>query len=223
MARSPIPKRLSFPLTRIWGISSCFQLLSPSSGQVATCYSPVRRFPPPKWLLPRLACVRHAASVHPEPGSNSPYSSEFHACLILATCLSVSTILLVSCSQRQNRSKLVAPQLVETFISTAAQVVKRFVSFSSKPECRELPETLTAERVARVSYGDVGPAGYAVTIPLATFRCVSLVKCSQRFVALTLTIYPTSLPPRKTVFSQFIPNYTPCSNYSGVSWHFQML
>ena len=25
-------------------------------------------------LAVRLACVRHAASVHPEPGSNSPYS-----------------------------------------------------------------------------------------------------------------------------------------------------
>jgi hypothetical protein len=31
----------------------------------------------------RLACVRHAASVHPEPGSNSPYS--------LGSCLSVFT------------------------------------------------------------------------------------------------------------------------------------
>ena len=27
----------------------------------------------PEGLTVRLACVRHAASVHPEPGSNSPY------------------------------------------------------------------------------------------------------------------------------------------------------
>ena len=31
----------------------------------------MRRFLYPKILLPRLACVRPAASVHPEPGSNS--------------------------------------------------------------------------------------------------------------------------------------------------------
>ena len=35
-------------------------------------YSPVRHSPP-KWCV-RLACIRHAASVHPEPGSNSPLS-----------------------------------------------------------------------------------------------------------------------------------------------------
>ena len=40
-------------------------------GRLHTRYAPVRRFLPPKGLLPRLACVRPAASVHPEPGSNS--------------------------------------------------------------------------------------------------------------------------------------------------------
>ena len=34
-------------------------------------YSPVRHSPHPKMLLVRLACVRHAASVRSEPGSNS--------------------------------------------------------------------------------------------------------------------------------------------------------
>jgi hypothetical protein len=37
-----------------------------------TCYSPVRRSCTPKGLTARLACVKHAASVRPEPGSNSP-------------------------------------------------------------------------------------------------------------------------------------------------------
>jgi hypothetical protein len=38
-----------------------------------TCYSPVRRSPPPEGgFVPRLACVKPAASVRPEPGSNSP-------------------------------------------------------------------------------------------------------------------------------------------------------
>ena len=60
------------------GISSRFQLLSPTERQVSHALltrSPLNltsigrsRFP----LSPvRLACVRHAASVRPEPGSNS--------------------------------------------------------------------------------------------------------------------------------------------------------
>lgn len=44
-------------------------------GRLPTCYSPVRRSS--LWgqapeRRARLACIRHAASVHPEPGSNSP-------------------------------------------------------------------------------------------------------------------------------------------------------
>src|SRR5208282_390072 len=45
---------------------------SPSKGRLPTCYAPVRRAPPV--LLQartRLACVKHAASVRSEPGSNS--------------------------------------------------------------------------------------------------------------------------------------------------------
>ena len=64
---------------RLCGISSRFQLLSPGMGQVT--HALLTR-PPlsqmrfhseeinPKCFA-RLACVKHAASVHPEPGSNS--------------------------------------------------------------------------------------------------------------------------------------------------------
>lgn len=43
-------------------------------GRSPTCYSPVRHSSTlaSKGLSVRLACVKHAASVHPEPGSNSP-------------------------------------------------------------------------------------------------------------------------------------------------------
>src|SRR4029078_2820254 len=45
-------------------------------GRLPTCYSPVRRSVPDQVTLhrpiARLACVKHAASVRPEPGSNSP-------------------------------------------------------------------------------------------------------------------------------------------------------
>ena len=54
------------------GISSRFQLLSPAQGQVA--HALLTRPPlsnPRRNCSVRLECVMHAASVHPEPGSNS--------------------------------------------------------------------------------------------------------------------------------------------------------
>ena len=54
------------------GISSRFQLLSPAQGQVAHALltrPPLTR--PRRASSVRLECVMHAASVHPEPGSNS--------------------------------------------------------------------------------------------------------------------------------------------------------
>ncbi len=55
------------------GISPAYP---PVRGRLHTCYSPVRRSPAevPKHspAAPRLACVKPVASVHPEPGSNSP-------------------------------------------------------------------------------------------------------------------------------------------------------
>ena len=78
IGREPIPDRRSFPPPPnkercISGISSCFQLLSRSQGQVAHVL--LTRSPlvyPRRGLTVRLACVKHAASVRPEPGSNSP-------------------------------------------------------------------------------------------------------------------------------------------------------
>ena len=56
-------------------------MLSPCRRQVLTRYSPVRHlviFKASFLYNPvRLACVRHAASVRPEPGSNSPFDSCF--------------------------------------------------------------------------------------------------------------------------------------------------
>ena len=47
-------------------LSVCYPCVQ---GRLPTRYSPVRRSSPKR--IARLACVRHAASVHPEPGSNS--------------------------------------------------------------------------------------------------------------------------------------------------------
>jgi hypothetical protein len=76
MGRSPLPQPQKFrqgylfPSTSC-GISSPFRQLSPAEGQVSYV---LRTRSPLSTLLHsvRLACIRHAASVHPEPGSNSP-------------------------------------------------------------------------------------------------------------------------------------------------------
>ena len=63
-------------LMTTWGISNSFELLSLSLGQVTNALltrSPLRNSTYCYIELSvRLACIRHAANVHPEPGSNSP-------------------------------------------------------------------------------------------------------------------------------------------------------
>ena len=61
----------------IRGISPAFAGLSPAPGQVAYVLltrAPVAgsRVQALRSAAPRLACVKPVASVHPEPGSNSP-------------------------------------------------------------------------------------------------------------------------------------------------------
>ena len=76
MGRSPLPQPRKFIdslliTVKLCGISSSFPELSPAEGQVS--YVLRTRSPLSVLLHPvRLACIRHAASVHPEPGSNSP-------------------------------------------------------------------------------------------------------------------------------------------------------
>ncbi len=80
IGRELIPNRSSFhaqkmPSRVVSGIRRRFQRLSQSPGQIAHVLltrSPlIRREQAPSFTV-RLACVKHAASVHPEPGSNSP-------------------------------------------------------------------------------------------------------------------------------------------------------
>ena len=101
---------------RLCGISSRFQLLSPCIGQVT--HALLTRPPLSHIHLPseefrrmcfvRLACVRHAASVHPEPGSNSQIKVfvqdqnqawlNFYPVYLLLGC-SLRTILFSNCSR----------------------------------------------------------------------------------------------------------------------------
>ena len=78
IGREHIPHRKNFPHPNmhqgvISGIRPRFRSLSRSEGQITHVL--LTRSPlvyPRKGLTARLACVKHAASVRPEPGSNSP-------------------------------------------------------------------------------------------------------------------------------------------------------
>ena len=88
MGREPTPYRIA-PLTSVpgdtvvsCGISTCFQVISPCMGQIVHALltrPPLESYLPPRRTsskIPvRLACVKHAASVRPEPGSNSDVQS----------------------------------------------------------------------------------------------------------------------------------------------------
>ena len=67
---------LSFPSANLKKTYVVLARVSPgypsSTGTLSTCYSPVRHFSRIATSLVRLACVKHAASVRSEPGSNSP-------------------------------------------------------------------------------------------------------------------------------------------------------
>ena len=70
------------PLPVLSGISQTFAWVSQSLGQIT--YVLLTRSPLEVLLLPdRLACIRHAASVHPEPGSNSQFLFFFWFGLVL--------------------------------------------------------------------------------------------------------------------------------------------
>ena len=70
------------------GFSIRFQKLSRAHGQVTYVLltrSPLDQTKQASFSLVRLACIRHAASVHPEPGSNSPF--DFSSKMSLLTSL----------------------------------------------------------------------------------------------------------------------------------------
>ena len=80
MGRDPIPRRLGFPARRMRAARSIrysrpFPEVIPvrGAGWSRVTHPFATLFPAKAGLIVRLACVRHAASVHPEPGSNSPF------------------------------------------------------------------------------------------------------------------------------------------------------
>ena len=89
----PIPYRMfhrkKMPPSCTSGFVLRFQSVFPVRGQVP--YVLLTRSPlGSRRILVRLACIRHAASVHPEPGSNSPFDidSFFLFSVICLDCFS---------------------------------------------------------------------------------------------------------------------------------------
>ena len=90
-------------------------------------YSPVRHSIP-KYCV-RLACIRHAASVHPEPGSNSPLSFYLldNFCLLDSFFLSLFDVFLFSF-----QCPFLMPSLeCSLIISSSITFVKSFFYFFS--------------------------------------------------------------------------------------------
>ena len=80
MGRDPIPRRRSFPGASMRGPRSTryqprFPAVVPvrGEGRSRVTHPFATLFAAEAALTVRLACVRHAASVHPEPGSNSSF------------------------------------------------------------------------------------------------------------------------------------------------------
>ena len=72
MGRRPVPERIAAFICEqiVCGIVPSFDGVSPTPGLVPTWSSAVRHAAEQAPRV-RLACIRHAASVRPEPGSNS--------------------------------------------------------------------------------------------------------------------------------------------------------
>ena len=69
-----------------WGLTPGFPGLSPARGQVAHVLLTRPPRSTPEGVPVRLACIRHAASVVPEPGSNSPSSPAPQGARIASVC-----------------------------------------------------------------------------------------------------------------------------------------
>ena len=130
------------------GISTCFQVLSPLMGRLPTCYSPVRHS---SFQLSastreersvRLACIRHAASVRPEPGSNSHNKVRtifrlLSSICLLAYCLLVKNVCCLELNQDAlHLVRLFFVQFSKVYVTSQQLLYLNKLSF----ECQELFE-----------------------------------------------------------------------------------
>ena len=112
----------------------------PVTGMSLTCYAPFRRSPPDSIATlraaPRLACVKPAASVHPEPGSNSS--------LYITNSLSLTPLPSI---KESTLSFFVLLVLACTFFSLFNDLSKLALK---KPALRLMPTPLLSFGIAKV-------------------------------------------------------------------------
>ena len=120
------------------GFSIRFQKLSRAHGQVT--YVLLTRSPldlGKQAFLPlvRLACIRHAASVHPEPGSNSPFDLAlrclWHLSLQLFVCFEIDVLvcIFISCSVFKDHLHLSSAHLYYQILFASSNVFLIFFMF----------------------------------------------------------------------------------------------
>ena len=120
------------------GFSIRFQKLSRAHGQVT--YVLLTRSPldsEKQAFLPlvRLACIRHAASVHPEPGSNSPFDLAlrclWHLSLQLFVCFEIDVLvcIFISCSVFKDHLHLSSAHLYYQILPLSSNVFFIFFIF----------------------------------------------------------------------------------------------
>ena len=120
------------------GVSIRFQKFSRAHGQVT--YVLLTRSPldlGKQAFLPlvRLACIRHAASVHPEPGSNSPFDLAlrclWHLSLQLFVCFEIDVLvcIFISCSVFKDHLHLSSAHLYYQILFASSNVFLFFFIF----------------------------------------------------------------------------------------------
>ena len=119
------------------GFSIRFQKLSRAHGQVTYVLltrSPLDSKKQASSHLVRLACIRHAASVHPEPGSNSPFDLALRCLWHLSLHFFVFrnwrfSLYFISCSVFKDHVHLSSAHLYYQILPTSSNVFFIFFIF----------------------------------------------------------------------------------------------
>ena len=152
---------------RLCGISSRFQLLSPCMRQVT--HALLTRPPLSHKIFiseenqiecfVRLACVKHAASVHPEPGSNSHVKSFLLPELIwqlirnnvLIYCFKVASLIEAFLNYSQNLSRFFTVQLSRFFVLSLSATTSILYQMFDRLSTTFLIYFLLSSRFASIS------------------------------------------------------------------------
>ena len=159
------------------GCSSCiscrFQPLSTTYGQIAHVLltrSPLGLRKQASFRLVRLACIRHAASVHPEPGSNSPFAHFVYAFASFSFLRSFYSVFIgidVSCSVFKDRPprglsrsalvyitilSLLSQHFFSLFYSKFVHILFSYIVFLKKREDLLLPQRISSAQASSAQH-----------------------------------------------------------------------